>query len=129
MALEECSCLYFTKDIFKLYMAEDINKVISERKKFLLKFFNTYLPISPSKIERYISSSVENVFFRRDDVIYKEGEKNISLYLVFRGEANLIKNIKKNYYDILPNFNLPMKKIKENAKNIEYGSIIDNIKL
>ena len=128
MALEECSCLYFTKDIFKLYMAEDINKVISERKKFLLKFFNTYLPISPSKIERYISSSVENVFFRRDDVIYKEGEKNISLYLVFRGEANLIKNIKKNYYDILPNFNLPMKKIKENAKNIEYGSIIDNCK-
>ena len=128
MALEECSYLYFNKDIFKLYMAEDVNKVLSERKKFLLKFFNEYLPIPAAKVERYISNSVENVFFRKNDIIYREGEKNISLYLMFSGEANLIKNINKDYYDILPTFNLTLKKLKENAKKIEYGSIIDNFK-
>ena len=47
---------------------------------------------------------------------------------MFSGEANLIKNINKDYYDILPTFNLTLKKLKENAKKIEYGSIIEGEK-
>ena len=128
MALEECSYLYFSGDIFKLYMAENVNKIISERKQFLLKFFNEYLPISSAKIERYISNSVENIYFRKNDIIYREGEKNTSLYLLFRGEANLIINMNKSSFDILPNFQLPIKTIKDNARNIEYGQIIDSCK-
>ena len=128
MALEECSCLNFSKDIFKIYMEESVNKIISERKKFLFKFFNEYSTLSGAKIERYISNSVENMFFRKNDVIFKEGEKNTSLFLIFDGDANLIINPKKNFYDSLPNLNLPIHKIKENAKKIEYGKIIDNCK-
>ena len=128
LPLEECSYLTFSKDIFKLYMEENVSKVLSERKKFLLKFFKEYLPLPPTKIERYISNCVENLFFRKNDIIYKEGDKNISLYIIFKGEANLVSNLKKNDFDILPNFSLPMVKIKENAKNIEYGKLIDNCK-
>ena len=128
ITLEECSCLYFSKDIFKLYMEESVNKVISERKKFLLKFFNEYSGLSPAKIERYISNSVEDLFYRKNDIIFREGEKNISLYLIFNGEANLMININKNFFDSLPNFNLPIQKIKENARNIDYGKIIGNCK-
>ena len=126
MALEECSCLYFSKDIFKIYMEESVNKIISDRKKFLFKFFNDNSTLSGAKIERYISNSIENMFFRKSDVIFREGEKNTSLYLIYDGEANLIINLKKNLCDSLPNLNLPIHKIKENAKNIEYGKIIDN---
>jgi len=87
IALEECSYLCFSKDIFKLYMEENVNKVISERKRFLFKFYQDYLPISPVKIDHYISNATENLFFRKNDVIYKEGNKNISLFLIFKGEA------------------------------------------
>ena len=128
LALEECSCLSFSRDIFKLYMEESVNKIISERKRFLMNFFNDYLPLPPTKIERYISNSVEDIFFRKNDIIYKEGDKNIYLYLLFKGETNLVVNINKNRFDILPNLSLPISKIKENAKNIEYGKIIDKCK-
>ena len=129
LTLEECSYLCFSRDIFKLYMEENVNKVISERKRFLMDFFKDYLPLTSSKIERYISNSVENIFFRKNDIIYKEGDKNIYLYLLFKGEANLVVDINKNRFDILPNLSLPISKIKENAKNIEYGNIIDNCKI
>ena len=128
LTLEECSYLTFSKDIFKLYMEENVSEVLSERKKFLFKFFKEYLPLPPTKIERYISNSVENLFFRKNEIIYREGDKNISLYIIFIGEANLVTNLKKNDFDILPSYSLPMKKIKENAKNIEYAQIIDNTK-
>ena len=127
-ALEECSCLSFNKDIFKLYMEESISKIISERKKFLLNFFNEYSNLSSAKIERYISNSIENLFFRKNDVIFSEGEKNISLYLIFNGEANLIIDMNKDLFDSLPNFNLPIKKIQDNASSIDYGKIIDKCK-
>ena len=128
LALEECCCLYFSKDLFKLYMEENVIKVISQRKHFLLRFFNEYLPISPAKIERYISNSVENIFFRKNDIIYSEGDKNTSIYLIFDGEANLMINMNKSSFDILPNISLPIQKIKEKARNIKYGQIIDNCK-
>ena len=50
------------------------------------------------------------------------------VFIIFIGEANLVTNLKKNDFDILPSYSLPMKKIKENAKNIEYAQIIDNTK-
>ena len=128
IALEECSYLCFNKDIFKLYMEENVNKVISERKRFLFKFYQDYLPISPVKIDHYISNATENLFFRKNDVIYKEGNKNISLFLIFKGEANLAININKNEFDVLPNFKLSAKKLKENARKIEFSQIIDNCK-
>ena len=128
IALEECSYLCFSKDIFKLYMEENVNKVISERKRFLFKFYQDYLPISPVKIDHYISNATENLFFRKNDVIYKEGNKNISLFLIFKGEANLAININKNEFDVLPNFKLSAKKLKENARKIEFNEIIDNCK-
>ena len=128
LPLEDCSYLSFSKDIFKLYMEENVSKVLFERKKFLFRFFKEYLPLPPTKIERYITNCVENLFFRKNEIIYKEGDKNISLYIIFIGEANLVANLTKNEFDILPNFSLPMVKIKENAKNIEYGKLIDNCK-
>ena len=128
MALEECSYLSFSKNIFKLYMEENVNKVISERKKFLLKFFNDYLPLPPTKIERYVSDSVETLYFRKNEIIFKEGEKNMYLFLVFKGEVNFVRNINKNQFDILPSFNYSLTKLKENAKKIEYGKLIETCK-
>ena len=128
LPMEECSYLCFSRDIFKLYMEENVNKVLSERKKFLFKFFKEHLPLPPTKIERYITNAVENLFFRKSDIIYKEGEKNISLYIIFNGEANLVSNLKENDFQMLPTYNLSIMKIKEKAKNIEYGKLIDNCK-
>ena len=128
MALEECSYLSFSKNIFKLYMEENVNKVISDRKKFLLKFFNDYLPLPPTKIERYVSDSVETLYFRKNEIIFKEGEKNMYLFLVFKGEVNFVRNINKNQFDILPSFNYSLTKLKENAKKIEYGKLIETCK-
>ena len=59
LPLEDCSYLTFSKDIFKLYMEENVSKVLLEKKKFLFKFFKEYLPLPPTKIERYISNCVE----------------------------------------------------------------------
>ena len=124
--LTECSYLRFEKEFFKKYMEERVNRVEIEKKSFLVKFFNSFITIPLIKLERFITNHVEILFFGKNDVIYREGDKNKCLYLLFIGEANLVKNINKGEFFILSKFNQSIDRVKERAKNIDYIHIIKN---
>ena len=124
LCLSECCCLCFEKEFFKKYMEEKVNKIEAEKKSFLVKFFNSYITIPLIKLERFILNHVEMLFFGKNDIIYREGDKNQCLYLIFNGEANLLKNINKGEFFILSKFNQSINRLKERAKNIDYINII-----
>ena len=126
ICLTDCSYLYFEKDFFKKYLEERVNKIETERKSFLVKFFNTYITIPLIKLERFISNHAEMLFFGKNEIIYQEGDANKCLYIIFIGEANLMKNINKGEFFVLSKFNQSIERLKERAKNIDYISIIKN---
>ena len=126
ICLTDCSYLYFEKDFFKKFMEERVNKIETERKSFLVKFFNTYITIPLIKLERFISNHTEMLFFGKNEIIYQEGDNNKCLYAIFNGEANLMKNISKGEFFVLSKFNQSIERLKERARNIDYISIIKN---
>ena len=105
VSLTECCYLSFDKDFYKKNMEEKVNKIETEKKSFLTKFFNSYITIPQTKLERFISNYVEILFFGKNEIIYSEGDKNKCLYLIFIGEANLVKNINKGEFFILSKLN------------------------
>ena len=88
-----------------------------------MKFFNNFLTISKIKLERFISNNVEALIFGKNDIIYKEGETNKCLYIIYNGEANLMKNINHEEFMVLSKLNQSIKNIQEKAKNIDYVSV------
>lgn len=124
VSLTESYYLSIDKEFFKKYMEEKVNKAEIEKKSFLMKFFNNFLTISKIKLERFISNNVEVLIFGKNDIIYKEGETNKCLYIIYNGEANLMKNINQEEFMILSKFNQSIENIQEKAKNIDYESVL-----
>ena len=124
LCTENCHLISLDKIIFKKYIEENIIKVESEMKSFLIKFLSANLSISLTKIDRFIESHIRTIIYKKNEVIYKEGEKNNCLYLIFDGEANLIKNVSNGDYTILNNFHESIEKIVEKAKVINYEKVI-----
>ena len=124
VSLTESFYLSIDREFFKKYMEEKVNKAEIEKKSFLMKFFNNFLTISKIKLERFISNNVEVLIFGKNDIIYKEGETNKFLYIIYNGEANLMKNINQEEFMVLSKFNQSIENIQEKAKNIDYVSIL-----
>ena len=124
--ITDCTYLSIEKEFFKKFMEEKVNKTEAERKTFLVRFFNSFITIPLIKLERFITNHTEILFFGKNDIIFREGDDNKCLYIIFNGEANLMKNISKGEFFVLTKFNQSIERIKENAKNIDYINIIKN---
>ena len=122
----ECCYLSIEKEFFKKNIEEKVSRTESEKKSFLVKFFNKYIIIPLIKLERFILKNVEILFFGKNDIIYKKGDMNKSLYLIFNGEANLMTNINDGEFFVLSKSNQSISRLQEMAKNIDYISIIKN---
>ena len=120
--------LVIKKDIFKKLIEEKISKIETDKKLFLISLFNNYTKIPRIKLERFLSSNVQTLFFRRNEIIYKEGEDNINLYIIFIGEANLIKDINEEEFSYLIKYNESIKNLQRKASNINYSEIINLVK-
>ena len=122
----ECHFLTVKKEIFKKLIEDKIARVETEKKIFLISFFNTYADIPSVKLEKFIFNNVQTLFFKRNEVIYREGEDNICLYIIYCGEANLIKNINEGEFSYIPNFNESIKYISKKAGKMNYPVIINS---
>ena len=122
----ECCYLSIEKEFFKKNIEEKVSRIELEKKSFLIKFFNKYLIIPLIKLERFIMKYVEILFFGKNDIIYKKGDMNKSLYLIFNGEANLMANINDGEFFVLSKSNQSINRLQEMAKNIDYIKIIKN---
>jgi hypothetical protein len=78
------------------------------------------------RLEKYILSNVQTLFFRRNKIIYKSGEYNNSLYLIYRGEAIIINDINQGEFSYIKNFNERIGYMQKKALGLNYIEIIKN---
>ena len=126
--ISDCHLLTVEKDIFKKLLEEKLSKVETDKKLYLISFFNNFVKMPTVKLERFILNNIETLFFSRNEIIYKEGEENVYLYIIYKGEANLIKNLNEGEFSYIVKQNEPIKYIQKKAKCISYADTIKNKK-
>ena len=124
ICVEDSHIISVDRDTFKDYFEAKVTKVESEIKNMLKNFLMKYMTLPVIKIERFIQTNIETLFFKRNEVIYREGDNNSFLYMINNGEANLIQNFSKGEYSFLMKYQYPNEYIKNMAKRIDYKSEI-----
>ena len=71
------------------------------------------MTLSAGKIDSIIQN-MKTLHFRNCEIVYKEGNKNISIYLIYKGEVKLIKKIKNGEFNIIGKFNEFTKRSRKN---------------
>ena len=122
---EDCHIISIDRDIFKEYLEQRVNKVESEFKILIKKTLMKYMRIPETKIDRFIQTDIQTLFFRRGEIIYREGDINTFLYIINSGEANLYQNFEKGEYSFMQNNQYSMDYIKNMAKRIDYKEIME----
>ena len=122
----DCHIITIKKENFKKLIEDKVSRVETDKKYFLISIFNNYTNMPNIKLERFLANNVHTLFFRRNDIIFKEGDDNISLYIIYCGEAILIKNIKKGEFSYITKFNESIKYIIKKASKLNYCEIINN---
>ena len=80
--LENTYLIYISKDIFKRYIQDNYIKVENDIKNFLMSNLRQYVLMPPAKLERFIESDVKTLSFRKNDIIFKQGEETKFLYFI-----------------------------------------------
>ena len=122
----ECHLITLNKKFFKKFVEERISKTELEKKLYIISFFKKFSRIPNVRLEKYILSNVQTLFFRRNKIIYKSGENNNSLYLIYRGEAIIINDINQGEFSYLKNFNERIGYMQKKALGLNYIEIIKN---
>ena len=123
---EDCHIISIDRDVFKDYLEQRINKVESEYKILIKKTLMKYMRIPETKIDRFIQSEIQTLFFRRGEIIFREGDINCFLFIITSGEANLLQNFEKCEYSFMQNNQYSMEYIKNMAKRIDYKGVMNN---
>ena len=124
-ASEECHIIYIDKHIVRKYLQEKIIKGDNDIKTFATKFLKNNKINSFLRIERVINN-MKILYYRKGEIIYKEGEENTNIYLVYKGETKLVKKIKNGEFTYIKNLNDNIYKIQEKAKNLNYKNLISD---
>ena len=83
-----------------------------------------YMTLQAIKIERFIQTNIETLFFRRNEVIYQEENINSYLYIIYTGQADLIQKFSKGEYSFLLKYQYSSEYIKNMAKRIDYKGVV-----
>ena len=94
--IDDCHIISMDRETFKENIETRVTKVESEVKNMLKNFLMKYMTLPAIKIERFIQTNIETLFFKRNEVIYREGDNNSFLFMINTGEANLIQNFYKS---------------------------------
>ena len=124
VCVEDCHIMSIDRETFKEYFEGKLTKVEAEVKNMLKNFLMKYMTLPAIKIERFIQTNIETLFFKRNEVIYREGDNNTFLFMINNGEANLIQNFYKGEYSFLMKYQYPSDYIKDMAKRIDYKGVI-----
>ena len=122
--LENSLIISVDKETFKEFFETKIIKREAEIKTMLKNFLMRYMTLPAIKIERFIQNNIETLFFKRNEVIYREGDNNSYLYMVNDGEANLVQNLNKGEYSYLLKYQYSTEYIKDMAIRIDYKGVI-----
>ena len=64
--------------------------------------------------------------FRKEEIIYNEGDQDKNVYLIYKGEAKLLKKITDGEFNFVENLREDILKIQEKAKNLNYKDLISD---
>ena len=125
LCVENTHIIFFGKDTFQKYIQEKFTKIESDTNNNLINILNKYITIPQVKLERFVVSDVKMLFFKKNEIIFNEGDENRHLYIIYNGEANLIKNISKGEeHSIISSSNdISIDKIQKKAKKLNYKEI------
>ena len=118
-ASEDCHILIIDKYILRKYLQEKLIKGEDELKTFITKFLQNNEINALFRIERVIQN-MKLLYYRKGEIIYKEGEENTNIYLIYKGETKLVKKIENGEFNYVENLNDNILKIQEKAKNLNY---------
>ena len=126
LCLDNCHIIYIEKETFQKYIQEKFTKTENESKSNLINILNKYIFIPKFKLERFISSEVKMLFFKKNEIIFKEGDENRYLYLIYSGEANLLINMSQGEkHSLFNSFDeIKVEKIQKKAQKINYKEIV-----
>ena len=124
-ASEDCHILIIDKYILRKYLQEKLIKGEDELKTFITKFLQNNEINALFRIERVIQN-MKLLYYRKGEIIYKEGEENTNIYLIYKGETKLVKKIENGEFNYVENLNDNILKIQEKAKNLNYKKLITN---
>ena len=122
--VEDTHIISVDKDTFKDLFEVKITKVEAEVKSMLKNFLMQYMTLPAIKIERFIQNNIQTLFFKRNEVIYREGDNNSYLYMINSGEANLVQKFSRGEYSFLLKYQYSDEYIKNMAKRIDYKGVV-----
>ena len=122
-ASEDCHIILIDKYIVKRYLQEKLIKGEDDLKTFVTKFLQKNEINALFRIERVIEN-MKLLYYRKGEIIYKEGEEDTNIYLIYKGEAKFVKKIENGEFNYVENLNDNILKIQEKAKNINYKKLI-----
>lgn len=124
-ASEESHIIIIEKNILRKYLQEKIIKGDNDIKTFTTKFLKNNKINAFLRIERIINN-MEILYYRKGEIIYKEGEENTNIYLIYKGETKLVKKIKNGEFTYIENLKDNISKIQEKAKKLNYKDLISD---
>ena len=123
---ENCYLIYIPRDIFIKCIQDNYIKVENDIKIYLMNNLRNYITISHTKLKQFIEENVKSLFFRKNNIIFKKGEETKYIYLIYKGEINIVKDIDKGEDSsfIGSRNNISIELMQKNAKKINYKEII-----
>lgn len=123
---ENCYLIFLQKDIFIKYIRDKILKTESDLKKFLVNNLKRFMTIPRIKLDRFIQSNVKIFCYKKNDIIFKRGEETKYLYLIYKGEISILKDIGKgeDISFISKDDSVTIESMQKKANRINYKSII-----
>lgn len=123
---ENCYLIYISKEIFKRYIVDRYTKIEADIKNYLMNNLRNYVKMPTIKLERFIESNIKSLFFRKNDIIFKKGEETKYLYLLYKGEVNILKDVEKGDESSFISFrnDISIESILKRAKKINYKQMI-----
>jgi CRP-like cAMP-binding protein len=96
VAIEETDLFYIKQDDFDSNFSRSIHKAETDRKCFLQNIFSCFNKMPKHKFEECYRKFQIN-FYKKNEIIYKEGDSSGYLYVVYQGECFLKRDITLPY--------------------------------
>ena len=123
--LNNCHLITIEKEIFKRFLEEKILKGEQEKKLFVSRFLRNNATLTANKIDNIILN-MKVLHFKKGEIVYKEGDITKSIFLIYKGEAKLIKKIKNGEFYLTDKLNESIINLQKKAKNVDYLELIKN---
>jgi len=124
-SLNDCHLITIEKEIFKRFLEEKILKGEQEKKIFVSRFLRNNVTLTANKIDNIILN-MKVLHFKKGDIIYKEGDINKSIFLIYKGEVKLIKKVKNGEFYLIDKFSESIINLQKKAKNVDYLELVKN---